>query len=135
MQVYPGQQVGGVEADMMAANELNAHAYLQVKILLFIFAWIVLLVDDVGFFMHTMQSSPKDICQNIQTLLGGFETKTGEQVFSIIHFRMCFMLSVVCLHLIYPIIHTVSIIYSGLLSGMMVYTVQQTMPKLWVREC
>lgn len=29
--MYPGQQVGGVEADMMAANELNAHAYLQVK--------------------------------------------------------------------------------------------------------
>ncbi|XP_058206423.1 uncharacterized protein LOC131319957 isoform X2 [Rhododendron vialii] len=27
--VYPGQQVGGVEADMMAANELNAHAFLQ----------------------------------------------------------------------------------------------------------
>lgn len=31
MQVYPGQQVGGVEADMMAANELNAHASLQVN--------------------------------------------------------------------------------------------------------
>lgn len=30
MQVYPGQQVGGIEADMMAANELNAHASLQV---------------------------------------------------------------------------------------------------------
>ncbi|KAF5960318.1 hypothetical protein HYC85_001527 [Camellia sinensis] len=27
--VYPGQQVGGVEADMMAANELNVHAFLQ----------------------------------------------------------------------------------------------------------
>lgn len=38
---------------MMAANELNAHAHLQ--------------------------SSPKDTCQNIQMLLGGFETKTGEQ--------------------------------------------------------
>lgn len=77
--------------------------------------------------MHSLQSSPKDICQNIQTLLGGFETKTGEQVFSIIRFRMSF--HVIC-GLIYPIIHTVSIIYSGLLSGMMVYTVQQTMPKL-----
>lgn len=30
MQVYPGKQVGGSEADMMAANELNAHASLQV---------------------------------------------------------------------------------------------------------
>lgn len=52
--VYPGQQVGGTEADMMAANELNAHA--------------------------SLQSSPKAAtCQNIQILLGGFETKTGEQ--------------------------------------------------------
>ncbi|KAH7687295.1 [RNA-polymerase]-subunit kinase protein [Dioscorea alata] len=51
--VYPGQRSGGIEADMMAANELNAHAFLQ--------------------------SDPKSICQNIQTLLGGFETKTGEQ--------------------------------------------------------
>ncbi|XP_058086807.1 uncharacterized protein LOC131233942 isoform X2 [Magnolia sinica] len=51
--VYPGQRAGGSEADMMAANELSAHAFLQ---------------DD-----------PKGICQNIQILLGGFETKTGEQ--------------------------------------------------------
>ncbi|KAM0935389.1 putative protein kinase [Dioscorea sansibarensis] len=51
--VYPGRRSGGIEADMMAANELNAHAFLQ--------------------------SDPKSICQNIQTLLGGFETKTGEQ--------------------------------------------------------
>ncbi|KAF3641164.1 putative histone acetyltransferase MCC1-like isoform X1 [Capsicum annuum] len=51
--VYPGQQVGGIEADMMAANELNAHA--------------------------SLQSSPKDAFPHIQTLVGGFETKTGEQ--------------------------------------------------------
>ncbi|XP_071934033.1 uncharacterized protein [Coffea arabica] len=51
--VYPGQQVGGIEADMMAANELNAHAFLQ--------------------------SNQNDPCQNIQLLVGGFETKTGEQ--------------------------------------------------------
>ncbi|KAK9271958.1 hypothetical protein L1049_002325 [Liquidambar formosana] len=51
--VYPGQRASGIEADMMAANELNAHAFLQ--------------------------SSSKDICQNLQILLGGFETKTGEQ--------------------------------------------------------
>lgn len=31
MQVYPGQQAGGKEADIMAANELNAHAFLQVR--------------------------------------------------------------------------------------------------------
>lgn len=30
MKVYPGQQVGGFEADLMAANELSAHASLQV---------------------------------------------------------------------------------------------------------
>ena len=30
MKVYPGQRAGGIEADMMAANELNAHAALQV---------------------------------------------------------------------------------------------------------
>ncbi|KAH6812589.1 Protein kinase superfamily protein [Perilla frutescens var. frutescens] len=52
--VYPGQQVGGLEADLMAANELSAHA--------------------------SLQSNSKDIaCKNIQVLLGGFETKTGEQ--------------------------------------------------------
>ncbi|XP_065854294.1 uncharacterized protein [Euphorbia lathyris] len=51
--VYPGQRAGGVEADMMAANELNAHIVLQ--------------------------SSPKDTCRNLLILVGGFETKTGEQ--------------------------------------------------------
>ncbi|CAM8944870.1 unnamed protein product [Rhodiola kirilowii] len=51
--VYPGKRVAGVEADMMAANELNAHAYLQ--------------EDSIDHF------------QNIQILLGGFETSTGEQ--------------------------------------------------------
>ncbi|KAL5542082.1 hypothetical protein UlMin_009792 [Ulmus minor] len=51
--VYPGRRAGGNEADMMAANELNAHAYLQ--------------------------SSSKGICQNLLLLLGGFETTTGEQ--------------------------------------------------------
>lgn len=51
--VYPGQNLGGgAEADMMAANEVRAHA--------------------------TLQSYP-DECQNVQILLGGFETSTGEQ--------------------------------------------------------
>lgn len=58
-QVYPGQQVGGIEADAMAANELNTHASLQQQ---------------------------GTVCQNIQLLLGGFETKTGEQV--CFHFYM-----------------------------------------------
>ncbi|KAL0299825.1 UNVERIFIED_CONTAM: hypothetical protein Sradi_6642300 [Sesamum radiatum] len=52
--VYPGQQVGGLEADLMASNELGAHASLQ-------------------------SNSKAMACQNIQILLGGFETKTGEQ--------------------------------------------------------
>ncbi|KAK4433177.1 hypothetical protein Salat_1079900 [Sesamum alatum] len=52
--VYPGQQVGGLEADLMAANELSAHASLQ-------------------------GNSKAMACPNIQMLLGGFETKTGEQ--------------------------------------------------------
>ncbi|XP_075496244.1 uncharacterized protein LOC142533391 isoform X2 [Primulina tabacum] len=52
--VYPGKQVGGIESDLMAANELSAHASLQ-------------------------GSSNAVVCQNIQMLLGGFETKTGEQ--------------------------------------------------------
>ncbi|XP_012070228.1 uncharacterized protein LOC105632456 isoform X2 [Jatropha curcas] len=51
--VYPGRRAGGVEADMMAANELNTHAVLQ--------------------------GSSKGICQNLLILVGGFETKTGEQ--------------------------------------------------------
>ncbi|KAF5450661.1 hypothetical protein F2P56_030992, partial [Juglans regia] len=51
--VYPGQRASGLEADMMAANELNAHSFLQ--------------------------SSSEGICQNLLILVGGFETKTGEQ--------------------------------------------------------
>lgn len=51
--VYPGQRAGGIEADIMAANELSTHAFLQ--------------------------SDSRNICQHIQSLLGGFETKTGEQ--------------------------------------------------------
>lgn len=31
LKVYPGQRTGGNEADMMAANELNTHALLQVR--------------------------------------------------------------------------------------------------------
>lgn len=52
--MYPGKRAGGFEADMMAANELNAHAFLQ--------------------------SSAEDICSNLVLLVGGFETNTGEQV-------------------------------------------------------
>lgn len=37
MKVYPGQRAGGIEADMMAANELNAHSFLQVRIQLYIY--------------------------------------------------------------------------------------------------
>ncbi|KAF7825016.1 Tyrosine-protein kinase [Senna tora] len=51
--VYPGQRAAGGEADMMAANELNAHSFLQ--------------------------SSSKGISQHLLILVGGFETKTGEQ--------------------------------------------------------
>ncbi|KAI9084310.1 hypothetical protein K1719_033652 [Acacia pycnantha] len=51
--VYPGQRAGGVEADMMAANELNAHLFLQ--------------------------DSSKRMGQHLLTLVGGFETITGEQ--------------------------------------------------------
>ncbi|KAL9994230.1 putative protein kinase [Helianthus debilis subsp. tardiflorus] len=51
--VYPGKQIGGLEADMMASNELKSHAFLQ--------------------------SCSQSISKNIQILLGGFETKTGEQ--------------------------------------------------------
>lgn len=50
--MYPGKRAAGVEADMMAANELNAHAFLQSN----------------GF------------CPNLVMLVGGFETSTGEQV-------------------------------------------------------
>ncbi|CAL1405568.1 unnamed protein product [Linum trigynum] len=51
--VYPGQRAGGIEADMMAANELSAHS--------------------------SLQSSAEGICKNLVHLIGGFETKTGEQ--------------------------------------------------------
>ncbi|KAL1213039.1 hypothetical protein V5N11_001044 [Cardamine amara subsp. amara] len=49
--VYPGQRAGGVEADMMAANELNAHSFLQ----------------------------SKSLPANMLLIVGGFETKFGEQ--------------------------------------------------------
>ncbi|KAK4742000.1 hypothetical protein SAY87_000001 [Trapa incisa] len=51
--VYPGKRAEGVESDMMAANELNTHAFLQ--------------------------SVPTGISQNLSILVGGFETTTGEQ--------------------------------------------------------
>uniref|UniRef100_A0A803KSS0 Protein kinase domain-containing protein n=1 Tax=Chenopodium quinoa TaxID=63459 RepID=A0A803KSS0_CHEQI len=51
--VYPGQRTGGAEADMMAANELSTHVFLQ--------------------------SCSNETCQNLLMLLGGFETTTGEQ--------------------------------------------------------
>ncbi|KAH0462036.1 hypothetical protein IEQ34_009611 [Dendrobium chrysotoxum] len=53
MKVYPGRRAGGIEADMMAANELNCHA--------------------------SLQEDSKIVSENIQILLGGFETRTGEQ--------------------------------------------------------
>lgn len=31
LKVYPGQRAAGIEADMMAANELSAHTFFQVK--------------------------------------------------------------------------------------------------------
>ncbi|XP_010420383.1 PREDICTED: uncharacterized protein LOC104705975 isoform X2 [Camelina sativa] len=49
--VYPGKRAGGVEADMMAANELNAHSFLQ----------------------------SKSLPANLLLLVGGFETQFGEQ--------------------------------------------------------
>ncbi|XP_042403297.1 uncharacterized protein LOC121992792 isoform X2 [Zingiber officinale] len=51
--VYPGRRTGGVEADIMATNELSTYVFLQ--------------------------NNPDHICPNLQLLLGGFETKTGEQ--------------------------------------------------------
>ncbi|XP_062222352.1 uncharacterized protein LOC133921483 isoform X1 [Phragmites australis] len=51
--VYPGARAGSSEADLMALNELRTHALLQ--------------------------SDASDICENIQFLLGAFETATGEQ--------------------------------------------------------
>ncbi|KAK3158800.1 hypothetical protein QOZ80_2AG0141740 [Eleusine coracana subsp. coracana] len=51
--VYPGVRAGASEADLMALNELRTHSFLQ---------------SDRG-----------DICENIQYLLGAFETTTGEQ--------------------------------------------------------
>lgn len=53
--VYPGALAGASEANLMALNELRTHAFLQ--------------------------SDASDICENIQFLLGAFETATGEQVY------------------------------------------------------
>ncbi|XP_024528194.1 uncharacterized protein LOC112345522 isoform X2 [Selaginella moellendorffii] len=54
LKAYPVRNAGGHEADMMAANELSSHAILQ-------------------------DSSMGKTCENIIVLLGGFETRTGEQ--------------------------------------------------------
>lgn len=114
--VYPGKRAGGLEADMMAANELNAHAFLQVilSFLAFIILFNILvpmiirlcwelkdkcllpnftdcwvfsfkkIFSSFSFnsFVHMgiLQSSSKDISSNLALLIGGFETKTGEQV-------------------------------------------------------
>ncbi|KAF0934686.1 hypothetical protein E2562_026432 [Oryza meyeriana var. granulata] len=51
--VYPGSRFGASEADLMAVNELRTHVFLQ--------------------------NDASDICENIQFLLGAFETATGEQ--------------------------------------------------------
>uniref|UniRef100_A0A0E0K3W1 Protein kinase domain-containing protein n=1 Tax=Oryza punctata TaxID=4537 RepID=A0A0E0K3W1_ORYPU len=51
--VYPGSRSGASEADLMAVNELRTHVFLQ--------------------------NDASDICENIQFLLGAFETATGEQ--------------------------------------------------------
>ncbi|XP_057450187.1 uncharacterized protein LOC130741341 isoform X2 [Lotus japonicus] len=51
--VYPGRRAAGAVADMMAANELNSHVFLQ--------------------------SSSKGISEHLMLLVGGFETTTGEQ--------------------------------------------------------
>uniref|UniRef100_A0A0D9VJS0 Protein kinase domain-containing protein n=1 Tax=Leersia perrieri TaxID=77586 RepID=A0A0D9VJS0_9ORYZ len=52
--VYPGSRSGASEADLMAVNELRTHVFLQ--------------------------NDASDISENIQFLLGAFETATGEQV-------------------------------------------------------
>ncbi|XP_015688841.1 uncharacterized protein LOC102699841 isoform X3 [Oryza brachyantha] len=51
--VYPGSRFGASEADLMAVNELRTHVFLQ--------------------------NDASDISENIQFLLGAFETSTGEQ--------------------------------------------------------
>ncbi|KAG8071961.1 hypothetical protein GUJ93_ZPchr0006g45075 [Zizania palustris] len=51
--VYPGSRFGASEADLMAVNELRTHVFLQ--------------------------NDASDISDNIQFLLGAFETATGEQ--------------------------------------------------------
>ncbi|XP_078162921.1 protein kinase superfamily protein isoform X4 [Carex rostrata] len=51
--VYPGRIAGGMESDLLAANELVSH--------------------------NTLQEHPRNISENIQLLLGAFETNTGEQ--------------------------------------------------------
>ncbi|KAF8380732.1 hypothetical protein HHK36_028222 [Tetracentron sinense] len=69
--VYPGQRAGGIEADMMAANEINAQAFLQN-------AWVKGASLSTSS-SHSLQRDSQDMCQNLQILIGGFETKTGEQ--------------------------------------------------------
>ncbi|KAF3321524.1 hypothetical protein FCM35_KLT13740 [Carex littledalei] len=51
--VYPGRIAGGMESDLLAANELVSHT--------------------------SLQKHPRNISENIQLLLGAFETNTGEQ--------------------------------------------------------
>lgn len=93
VQVYPGLRAGGVEADMMAANELNCHAFLQVRKTLYVILMLIKHPFQSSFVSSnafrllysqfcplTIQGETGRVCQNIQIFLGGFETKTGEQV-------------------------------------------------------
>ncbi|GJN21921.1 hypothetical protein PR202_gb09444 [Eleusine coracana subsp. coracana] len=66
--VYPGVRAGASEADLMALNELRTHSFLQVR--------FIKVIAPHGFYF---QSDRGDICENIQYLLGAFETATGEQ--------------------------------------------------------
>lgn len=75
-----------------------------------------------------MQSCSQAICQNIQILLGGFETRTGEQVVNILSFSFLLILS--C----YVNTDCDLIKNSGLHFATMANTVLQTMLKLHLRN-
>lgn len=75
----------------MAVNELRTHAFLQVR------KFTELLTEtcksewfgredickNIFFLGLYLQNDASDICENIQFLLGAFETATGEQVYHI----------------------------------------------------
>ena len=137
MKVYPGQRAGGIEADKMAANELSAHALLQVgyfegfwNISDMFFSFLYTMEDLSMYIFHRVVHKAhvriswcllEDLRQKLENrfVIPGQIRKTSHNCFG--HF------------LIWSKIDEIDV-YSGLLFVMVGNIVQLTMRKLLVKK-